>query len=76
MFVENWLGFTQSQIRTYIFLIMDHYLLMAAKNGATNIFPWFFPILLSFLWLLYNYFIVPNFQAGHAPLPPLVGAHV
>jgi hypothetical protein len=35
-------------------------------------YPCFFPILLSFLWFPYNYFMGQNFQGG---LPPPASFH-
>ena len=41
--------------------------------GQHTFLSWFFPILLSFLWFPYDYFIVPNFQGGGNS--PLAGTH-
>ena len=64
IFMENSEGLPQSQIRTFIFLINGQNYWQAANNGATHFFPWFFPILLSFLWFPYNYFIVQIYRGG------------
>ena len=70
MYVENWKGVTQLQIRTYIFFIKGQNLLAGNQQwGKTHFSHGFFPILLFFLWFPYNYYIGPIFQGGMAPMP-------
>ena len=74
MFVENSKGVTQSEIRTFVFLINGQIYWQAANNGATHIFHMVFPYSALFslvsLWLLYS----PEFPRGWGH-GPLAGAH-
>jgi hypothetical protein len=37
--------------------------------GQNTFFSMVFPYSAFFFWFPYNYFVVPNFQGGHAPPP-------
>jgi hypothetical protein len=55
MFVENWLGVTQSQIRTYIFLIMDENVLAGSKQWGNK---HFFHVFYLFCSLFFGFLII------------------